>query len=500
MLKRDDWLDLARKLDWDFSYVVEEDAFPEVQSGRPWLPARRVGRLGRTLPHELRRVRRRPAREGASRRRGARGGRPRRGLQAAAARWLERLKLHAATLPLAEFAAVVGNLRAARFGRDSAWRIDGAARRARRAAPHADPALADARAGALGRAVRLDAQLLSTPTTGSRSRRATSSTSCCSRPTRSSSRSRRTSCSRPASPTCSSSGCRRWPTASATGCSRRWSAASRATRRATPRSARPVLATVVEHDRALRAVPARQVVLAELAAVRGRHRLRDGLPDAARAPHARRSRSSCRSGCSTSSCARSTSYGLQAPVVLGHLPRRRSTTTTTWSTRARTPTARRCGSTSWCPGPHERAWLRSKYPGLVAATSIRSGSASPSAGATPIPATTSPCTARRSSRFCDLCQLVLCERHAARTTPPASLDHGGRSYIFCSEPVPLDLRAASRERYAGHKDVVKRVLAGEAPANLVALVHELLRARLRDLGQGRVRRRLPLAGKRRQDG
>jgi hypothetical protein len=30
--------------------------------------------------------------------------------------------MFSATLPLAEFAAVVGNLRGARFGRDSAWR------------------------------------------------------------------------------------------------------------------------------------------------------------------------------------------------------------------------------------------------------------------------------------------------------------------------------------------------------------------------------------------
>ena len=36
--------------------------------------------------------------------------------------WLAALKLHAATLSLAEFAAVIGNLRAARFGRDSAGR------------------------------------------------------------------------------------------------------------------------------------------------------------------------------------------------------------------------------------------------------------------------------------------------------------------------------------------------------------------------------------------
>src|SRR5690606_19681181 len=36
--------------------------------------------------------------------------------------WLSGLKLHAAALPLAEFTAVVSNLRAVRFGRDSAWR------------------------------------------------------------------------------------------------------------------------------------------------------------------------------------------------------------------------------------------------------------------------------------------------------------------------------------------------------------------------------------------
>ena len=37
MLKREDWLDLARKLDWELSYVGERDAFPEDVSGRPWL-------------------------------------------------------------------------------------------------------------------------------------------------------------------------------------------------------------------------------------------------------------------------------------------------------------------------------------------------------------------------------------------------------------------------------------------------------------------------------
>ena len=44
-----------------------------------------------------------------------------------------------------------------------------------------------------------------------------------------------------------------------------------------------------------------------------------------------------------------------------------------------------------------------------------------------------------------------------------------------------------------HKDVVKRVLAGEAPGQPGGAGAALLRARLRDLGQGRVRRRLSLA-------
>ena len=38
MLAREEWLTLARKLDRNYSYVREEEVFPEVSSGRPWLP------------------------------------------------------------------------------------------------------------------------------------------------------------------------------------------------------------------------------------------------------------------------------------------------------------------------------------------------------------------------------------------------------------------------------------------------------------------------------
>jgi len=50
-----------------------------------------------------------------------------------------------------------------------------------------------------------------------------------------------------------------------------------------------------------------------------------------------------------------------------------------------------------------------------------------------------------------------------------TLVYGGRKYIFCSEPCRW-IFEKEPERYAGHRDVVKRILAGEAPANLIELL------------------------------
>jgi toluene monooxygenase system protein A len=36
-VRRDDWLDLARKVDWTPRYVSERELFPEEISGSPWL-------------------------------------------------------------------------------------------------------------------------------------------------------------------------------------------------------------------------------------------------------------------------------------------------------------------------------------------------------------------------------------------------------------------------------------------------------------------------------
>ncbi|HEX2676750.1 MAG TPA: toluene-4-monooxygenase system B family protein [Polyangiales bacterium] len=122
MRKQEAWLDLARKLDWTFSYVEESAVYPEAVSGTPWLehehwqgwdePYRTTYAEYVTLQHK-KDVAFFAVRDAV--------GRPE-DLARLDPSWRSALKLHAATLPLAEFAAVIGNLRATRFGRDSAWR------------------------------------------------------------------------------------------------------------------------------------------------------------------------------------------------------------------------------------------------------------------------------------------------------------------------------------------------------------------------------------------
>jgi toluene monooxygenase system protein A len=121
-LKRGDWLDLARELDWELSYVDEREAFPEAVSGTPWLP--RSEWAGWDEPYRTayaEYVTGQSAKDAA-----VFAVRDAIGHAEDYAKldrsWLAALELHMATLPLAEFAAVIGNLRAARFGRAAAWR------------------------------------------------------------------------------------------------------------------------------------------------------------------------------------------------------------------------------------------------------------------------------------------------------------------------------------------------------------------------------------------
>jgi toluene monooxygenase system protein A len=120
-MDRDDWLPLARKLDWTFRYVKEEDAFPREVSGDPWLGQNEWSHWEEpyqtTFEEYVRgQSQKEEALEGLSEALGVKA------LAGLDPGWNAGVKLHAATLPLAEFAAAVGNLRAVRFARDSAWR------------------------------------------------------------------------------------------------------------------------------------------------------------------------------------------------------------------------------------------------------------------------------------------------------------------------------------------------------------------------------------------
>jgi len=119
---REPWLELARKTDWTFSYVSEREVFPPEIAGEPWLPHTEwVGwdEPFRTTYAEY--VTQQAAKNTAVE-----------AVRQALGRiadmgdldpaWVNGMKLHSALLPLAEFAATVGNLRATRFARDSAWR------------------------------------------------------------------------------------------------------------------------------------------------------------------------------------------------------------------------------------------------------------------------------------------------------------------------------------------------------------------------------------------
>jgi toluene monooxygenase system protein A len=122
MLKREDWLDLARGLDWELSYVDEREAFPPEIAGEPWLPAAAWASWEEpyktSFPEYVAGQHEKDAAVYAV----AEAVGHADDYEKIDRAWVNALKLHAAALPLAEFSAVIGNLRAARFGRSSAWR------------------------------------------------------------------------------------------------------------------------------------------------------------------------------------------------------------------------------------------------------------------------------------------------------------------------------------------------------------------------------------------
>jgi toluene monooxygenase system protein A len=464
MLKRDDWLDLARKLDWDFSYVEERAVFPDDLAGTPWLPGaawRGWDEPYRTTYAEY--VSTQSAKEAAVSAVREAVGRVE-DFQKLPREWLSALKLHAATLPLAEFAAVVGNLRAVRFGRDSAWRTMasfGALDELR----HTQIPL-----GIMHELIRWDRQfdwthrffhsedwiaiagrhlvdellLTANPIelaigtnfvfeTGFTNLQFIGLSSM----------------------------------ARATG-DRMFETMIKSIQTDEARHAQmghPVLRVVVEHDRAY----AQYLVDKwfwrswQFFAVVTGFAMDYLTPLAHRTQSFKEFMEEWVLGQFQESLAE---FGLAKPWYwddfLAAVDRyHHMVYASAYTYRA----------TTWfdmvLPGPDERAWLTEKYPGSFPALAPvwdrieerwrRSGPGVEwyAHGATPV-------------GFCNLCQLVLAggTTDANRAT---TLTHGGRKYIFCSAPCRW-IFEREPARYAAHKDVVARILAGEAPGNLLELL------------------------------
>jgi toluene monooxygenase system protein A len=122
-LPRDEWLDLARKVDWTYRYASEEEIFPEALSGTPWLTHDAWATWSeayRTSYSEY--VRNQSAKDLSvlAVREALSKPRIRERLDPG---WLQLVKFHQGAFALAEYAAATAELRMCRFGRDSAWRI-----------------------------------------------------------------------------------------------------------------------------------------------------------------------------------------------------------------------------------------------------------------------------------------------------------------------------------------------------------------------------------------
>ena len=119
---RESWLDIARKVDWQYSYVKEQEVFPAEISGRPWLDHAAWAEWNeayRTTYREY--VANQRAKDESVM-----------GVRSVLSKarlseeldpgWVQLLKFHYGALALAEYTGAVAELRMARFGRDSAWR------------------------------------------------------------------------------------------------------------------------------------------------------------------------------------------------------------------------------------------------------------------------------------------------------------------------------------------------------------------------------------------
>ncbi len=464
--KRDAWWPLARKLDWDFSYVREEEVFPEVVSGRPWLPHAAWADWDEPYHTSFRDYVTTQADKDAAvyAVRDAVGGIE--DYRRLAAPWVSGLKLHAATLALAEFAAVIGNLRAARFGRDSAWRTSATFAALDETRHTQIPLLV------MHELLRWDAQFdwthrfyHSNNWVAIAARHLADELLLASDPIEFS----------VATHFVFETGFTNLQFVGLSALAHeagdalfeRMTSSIQTDEARHSQGGHPVLEKLVQHDKA------RAQALLDKWFWRSwkLFSVITGFAMDYLTPLAQR----------TSSFKEFTEewivdqylrmleeYGLERPWYWDEFVA--SLDTHHHMVYAAAYTYR---STVWfdfaLPGPDERAWLREKYPrhwddfdAIWEQVTERWRRADPgndlAVHGTAIVG------------FCDLCQLVLCGGTPSDNTA-RTVERGGKRYMFCSEPCRW-IFEREPERYAGHRDVVKRVLAGEAPANLVALVQQ----------------------------
>ena len=463
-LRRDEWLDLARKLDWSYSYVDEHAVFPDLVAGRPWLPHSAWEGFRepyRTAYSEY--VATQHTKETVVHAVRAAVGKID-DFQRLDPQWLAALKLHAATLPLAEFAAVIGNLRAARFGRDSAWRttaLFGALDETR----HTQIPLL-----LMHELVRWDRQFdwahrfyHSNNWVAIAARHLMDELLLASDPIEFA----------VATNFVFETGFTNLQFVGLSALAhdvgdRMFETMVKSIQTDEARHAQigpAVLATVVAHDRAYA-----QALLDKwfwrqwhlFAVVTGF--AMDYLTPLA---HRKASFKEFMQEWVIDQFARSlTEIGLEKPWYWNEF-----LTSIDYYHHMVYASAYSYRATVWfdlaLPGPGERAWLKDKYADswdaldpIWARIADRWQTGGPELewyvhGTTPV-------------GFCNLCQLVLCGGTPAKNTARV-VDAEGHRHIFCSEPCAW-IFEQNRARYAGHRDVVKRILAGDAPANLLELL------------------------------
>jgi toluene monooxygenase system protein A len=132
------------------------------------------------------------------------------------------------------------------------------------------------------------------------------------------------------------------------------------------------------------------------------------------------------------------------------------------------------------PGPEERKWLRAKYPKsfpVFEKNWDQVGERWKAAG----PGVDFAVHGTSIIGFCDLCQIVLCEGTPENNSARV-VRRDGRKYIFCSQPCEWIFHQEF-SRYGEHKDLVKKVLAGEAPGNLLAMLTQYFGLTYADWGK-----------------